>query len=184
MCSSKSRGESTKGINQAQVKTETTNFKNLLNSELSRGLPEDQRKDFYYHSAQYVDSALDDMLRTVTDKNVMANIEEKIKSENVLINIEYPELAGTEKQINYAKNLLNRRLRREVDSVMDRLPSEQFPEKRKEAQKQFIEQAKKYNPSIETFSDAFNYGLKNRKGGVIEFLKGTNSASKIIDKYK
>lgn len=176
------RGASSKANRATQASSGDASFKSVLNSELSRGLSKSQQKDFYFFSSAYGDSMLDNMAKSVTDKNAMSEIERRINNENVLINIAYPKLSGTEKQVNYAKNLISKKLSQEVDMVMSRLPT--VPEKRAAAQEQFISSAKKVNPSIKTFSDAINFGLKNRKGGVLQFISENNSAAKIIEKYK
>jgi len=145
-------------------------------------LPESDRKDFYYFDSEYNDYELDYFKRSVTDENEKERIAKNISNGNVLINIDYPELSGTEKQVNYAKNLISKELSREIDSVISRLPKAQ--EQRRAAKEQFLESAKKMNPNIKTFSDAVNYGLANRRGGVIQFIDENKSAAKIIDKYK
>ena len=159
-----------------------TSFEKAINSELSRGLPESDRKDFYYFDSEYNDYELDYFKKSVTDENEKERIAKNISNGNVLINIDYPKLSGTEKQINYAKNLISKELSREIDSVISRLPKTK--EQRRAAKEQFLESAKKMNPSIKTFSDAVNYGLANRRGGVIQFINENKSAAKIIDKYK
>lgn len=182
-----SSGKAGSGVKKAEKQIPTKDkqieeFKSVLNSELSRGLPESQQKDFYYHSAEYGSRMLDDMSRSVTDKEAMESVKRNIETGNVLINIEFPQLTGSEKQVAYAKSLIRRRLWQEVDSVMDRLPRDM--NKKRDAKKQFLESAKNVNPSIKTFSDAINFGLKNRKGGVLQFISKNKSASEIIDKYK
>ena len=136
--------------------------------------------DFYYFRSFEGDAMLDAVLKNSSDET-KKQFEDNIKNINLLVNVNYPELTGTEKQINYAKILIKKRLKRDIDMVIEDNLREDVLLSRN---KKFIEAAKKLDPSIETFSDAVNFGLKNKKGSVLKFIQENPSAAKIIDKYK
>lgn len=141
-----------------------------LNNPLVKGLPESEQGDFYYHH----DAATAyNILRDGTRKAFIMNAD-AISTNNVLVNINYPKITGTEKQINYAKNLITKQLTREIRNAMD------FS---KGKEKAFIESAKKYDSSVKTYSDAINLTLKMKKSGVLTFIKSNSTARAIIDKY-
>lgn len=176
MCTNRGRGGGAKGGGGAnnQKQTEQNRVKKMFNNPMLKnplvsGLPESERGDFYYHR----DYASGEMISEYGRGKIITN-GDNINTKNVLVNINFPNITGTEKQINYAKNLITKQLRKEIERATD-------ASKGKESE--FIEAAKRADPSVKTYSDAINLALKRKKNTVLSFLSSNSSARAIIDKY-
>ena len=101
-----------------------------MNNPLIKGVPQNERKDFYYH------------VNNATSKEVLSGKEvmvhsDAVKYENILVNVDYPEISGTEKQVNYAKNLLHKAIVNDIDRLSKAVELGVTPERRT-SQKQKI----------------------------------------------
>lgn len=143
-------------------------------SELLKGLPESSKKDFYYHEApneQYINSGL-------KDKKDIA------KYEAVLVNIAYPKLQGTEKQIKYAKSLISRNISKDIERIKLSLPGDMGSSKQQTAIDNLIAKTNARGGNASTFSDVVNYLVKNNPNGAFKFIQSNNNAGEIIKKFK
>ena len=150
-----------------------------MNNPLIKGLPQNERKDFYYH------------VNNATSKEVLSGKEvmihsDAVKYENILVNVDLPDISGTEKQVNYAKNLLHKAIVNDIDRMSKAVELGVTPERRA-SQKQKIDNLisqtnKAFGTKAETFSDVVNESIKRK--GALKFAKDNPTARAIIDKYK
>ena len=149
-----------------------------MNSPLVKGLPQGERKDFYYH------------VNNATSKEVLSGKEvmvhsDAVKYENILVNVDYPEISGTEKQVNYAKNLLHKAIVNDIDRLSKAVELGVTPERRT-SQKQKIDNLisqtnKAFGTKAETLSDVVNESI--RRKGALKFARDNPTARAIIDKF-
>lgn len=158
----------------------SSNTKNKLSIDnpLIRGVPENERKDFYYH----VNGATGKDL--LSGKEVMIK-PDAVKYENILVNADYPEISGTEKQVKYAKDLLRRAINRDIDRMRSAAGvdgNHALTDTIKQRIDTLISQTNKaLNTNAETFSDVVNLSLKQK--GALKFAKDNPTARAIIDRF-
>lgn len=133
---------------------------------LATGLPENERKDIYFFSGAVTPS------------------KEDLKYLNVLVNAGFPTLSGTEKQVKYAQDLVRRRTQSFINSMLDRLPQEQYRDSRKKAIDQLISQTNQAGGKARNLSDVINYMVNNSPRSALLFARKHPNAKEIIEKYK
>lgn len=149
-----------------------------MNNPLIKGLPQNERKDFYYHA------------NNATSKEVLSGKEvmihpDAVKYENILVNVEYPEISGTEKQVKYAKDLLRRSINNQISRMQDQAKIWGTPEMKEKQRKQIDNLIAKvnqtYGTNAKTFSDVVNESIK--RNGALKFARDNPTARAIIDKF-
>lgn len=151
----------------------------ILNNPLVKGVPESERKDFYYHT----NSATG---RDVLSGEAILLNSDAIKYENILVNVDLPEISGTEKQVKYAKDLLRKSINRQISQIEDATRIEGTKEMKEKKKAQIDELIAKTNKTFgtkaETLSDVVNESIKRK--GALKFAKENPTARAIIDKYR
>jgi post-segregation antitoxin (ccd killing protein) len=148
----------------ASARTETTNSSDAIKKALL-GLPEDEQKDFYFHSS----SVSEDTYGKYADEA----LEEQAKYGSFTVNENLPKLTGSEKQVSWAEDIRYKLLAQEVDRIDHRAPSTV------EGKKQLVDQAKSHGMEVDSYSDALNLALQRSK--TFKWLKETTSAKELID---
>lgn len=177
-CHSKgSATHSTKGRNYNEQQQSTQN-KNSLRNPLIQGVQESKRKEYYYHINRA--SGTD----TSSGKEIMVD-SNAIKYENILVNVDLPEISGTEKQVEYAKNLLRRSINNQISRMQDQAKIWGTPEMKEKQRKQIDNLIAKvnqtYGTNAKTFSDVVNESIKRK--GAFKFARDNPTAKAIIDKF-
>ncbi len=165
-----SSGKAGKGSGKSRSNTSD------INNPLISGVPENERKDYYYH----INSAI-----SGSGKDIMID-SDVVKYKNILINVDYPEITGTEKQVKYAKDLLRRAMNREVDRMLSTAGVDGYhalTETIKQRIDTLISQTNsKLHTNAETFSDVVNLSLK--RTGAFKFATDNPTARAIIDRFR
>lgn len=150
-----------------------------INNPLIRGVPENERKDYYYH------------MNGATGKDLLSGKEimifpDAVKYENILVNVDYPKISGTEKQVKYAKDLLRRAINRDIDRMRNAAGvggNNALTDTIKQRIDTLISQTNKaLNTNAETFSDVVNLSLK--RTGALKFATDNPTARAIIDRFR
>lgn len=166
-----SSGKAGRGVNEQKQK--------ILNNPLVKGVPESERKDFYYHT----NSATG---RDVLSGEAILLNSDAIKYENILVNVDLPEISGTEKQVNYAKDLLRRAINRDIDRMRSAAGidgNHTLTDTTKQKIDTLISQTNSaLHTNAETFSDVVNLSLKRK--GALKFATDNPTARAIIDRFR
>lgn len=167
---------------KAKATAENANSANRgIDKTLLYGLPEEQRKDFYFIRRNGNPDLYDHYYR----QNTAAALEElrlDAKYKNILINTDLPRLEGTEKQIKYAD-----RLRREIISGLISHIDGYAPKAQNvgmEAMDSFFESFQRAGFKVNNLSEAYNVLLKNQQAFDVKDVFTETSSKKIIEKYK
>lgn len=152
------------------------------NNPLVTGLAESERKEFYYHVDYSSGRNVSTGERVVTDQKA-------ITYDNILVNIDLPEMSGSEKQVAYAKDLARRALTREIGAITNRLPGTGAAQGARNQRREttinaLIQAANKSGGNASNLSDVVNFTLQNRADGVLTFMKKHPKAKDVIDKYR
>lgn len=166
-----SSGKAGGGVNEQKQK--------ILNNPLVKGVPENERKDYYYH------------INSATGRDLLSGKEviikpDAVKYENILVNADYPEISGTEKQVNYAKDLLRRAINRDIDRMRSAAGidgNHALTDTTKQKIDTLISQTNSaLHTNAETFSDVVNLSLKRK--GALKFATDNPTARAIIDRFR
>ena len=160
----------------------SANSSALSKSEMDRvsAIPDDEKKDFYYQinlnqsTANYLNSP---------DANTRNWARDSLKDNTVLVNESMPTLNGSDKQVAWAKNIRDKAINNQINSIISRLPVANGDYSKRDAFMSMAQQ--KFNVNINSFSDAVNKLISEDPNGAFYFFKNTTSASAIISsKYR
>lgn len=146
-----------------------------VNRELAYGTPESELKDFNMRIAPQ--SKIDYLI----ENNNLEALQDSLKYDVVNVNLELPELTGSEKQVKWAKDIRYRMIEDQVYSVREKL-NRAAPGN--EGKQKAIDNFKSHGVNVDTISDVVNYSITNAKDGAYDRLKKVTSASVIIDKWR
>ena len=142
--------------------------------KLLGGLPDNERKDFYYH----VGMAEPTLEKVKNDGNYTKYAKDYSKYEAILVNEDMPTLTGSDKQISWAENLRTKAITNQITMVSKQFTTNDI----KDAFMNRISST--FNVTIDTFSDAVNKFISEDPNGAFKYFKNTTSAGDIINKYR
>lgn len=158
------------------AKAENYIRKNLTQEEqtLVFGIPESERKDFYYHTDASNAQAIINSER-LDPKKYINSINDAAKYDNVVVNIDLPQLQGSEKQIAWANDIRQKGLSNVVSHLYDKYVTRQTQTQKDN----FMQSARNAGKVANTISDTINLKLQMEKK--YKLLKTETSAKKIIE---
>ena len=169
-------------MGRGSSKVSDSNRMKTVNNPLVTGISQSEQKEFYYHIDYSSGNNMSTGEKTITDKGA-------ITYDNILVNIDFPEMSGSEKQIAYAKSLATKAIVREINAITNRLPGNgaaqgKRDQRRESAIDALIQTVIKSGGNAGNLSDVVNFTLQHRQDGVLWFMKKHPSAKEIIEKYK
>jgi small-conductance mechanosensitive channel len=104
---------------KSKVQNSVTAFSNEIKQQLL-GLPEEERKDFYYHEGMG-DDLYNYLVKKGDPQARDKQIARALKYEAVTLNIELPKLEGSDKQVNWANGIRHKQLTRMAERLHDKI---------------------------------------------------------------